>query len=232
MIEQPKNPTQGNRDKYFKGQQFNEELICFFRKHWVTVLPHIAMGLLLGIIELGFILGFTKVSPFLKESTFFALVYVAVVILLTVYLHKTFFRIFGHFMDTYMFTNSRIIDHKKTVILHNSHEMLDVVKIQDIQKSQDGFWRNLLRYGDLVITLSSSKASKSLSYVPNVNFHYRCLSRTKRDAALRYNHLRSQNTVSKKFSENRAIRDAIKTEEFLIDQAIEFEGRVHAVFDA
>ena len=26
-----------NRDKFFKGQQENEEFICFFRRHWITI---------------------------------------------------------------------------------------------------------------------------------------------------------------------------------------------------
>jgi hypothetical protein len=178
-------PLEGNRDLYFKGQQANEELICFFRKHWVTVLPHIGMGLLLVGIDIGLILGFAGVSPFLKESVILGVVYVAVIVFMTIYVHKVFYRLFGHFMDTYYFTNLRVIDHKKTPLLHDSHETLDVVKIQDIQKSQDGFWKNMLRYGELVITLSSSKASKRVVKVPNVNFHYRCLSRVKRDAVVR-----------------------------------------------
>jgi len=177
----------GDRDKYFKGQQANEELVCFFRKHWVTVLPHIVMGLLVGLIEIGFLLGFSKVSPVLKESAFFEFVFVGVVVLLTVYLHKTFFRLFAHFMDTYVFTNTRIVDHRRTLIMMNDHEAMDVLKIQDIQKRQDGFWKNLLSYGELVVTLSSDKSSKKIRYVPNVNFHYRCLARIKRDALAKQN---------------------------------------------
>lgn len=208
---------EGNRDKFFKGQQYNEEVVCFFRKHWITILPIIGMAVLLVLAETGLILGFSFLSPFLRESNLFVSIYVALVIGFTIYLHKIFLRFFAHFMDIYIFTNLRIIDHRKTVILSDSEEMLDIVKIQDIQMSQDGLFRNILGYGDLVVTLSSSKASRRISYVPNVNFHYRCLNRIKRTASDTYNSERAHSGVDKSLpkssllEESSAIENAVNS---------------------
>jgi len=204
-------PKEGNRDRFFKGQQYNEEVICFFRKHWVTVLPTIGMAVLLVLAELALIMGFPFLSPILRESGLFVSIYVALVIGFTIYLHKMFLKLFAHFMDIYIFTNLRVIDHQKTVILRDSEEMLDMFKIQDIQMSQDGLFRNILGYGDLVVTLSSSKASRRISYVPNVNFHYRCLTRIKRDASS-YNGDRAHSGVDKSSPETPLLEESAAVE--------------------
>lgn len=190
---QEKPDREGNRDRFFKGQQFNEELRCFFRKHWITILHIFGIAILLIIVEAFVLLGFSQFSAVIKESLLFSMIYVAIVIGFTIYVHKIFLKLFAHFMDIYIFTNSRIVDHRKTVILHDSEEMLDIMKIQDIQMFQNGLLQNLLGYGEIVVTLSSSKASRKISYVPNVNFHYRCLTRIKREAALIYENSRGRN---------------------------------------
>jgi hypothetical protein len=181
----PHSQKEGYRDMYFKGQQSNEELVCFCRKHWMQALSHIGLWILFAIAESILFFGVRKVSGILSGNFGLQILYVGVAILMTVYLHKTFLRIFSYFLSTVIFTNTRIILHKKTLFLTDSHDVLDVTKIQDVKKSQKGILKNLLDYGDLVITLASDKSSHSLPYVPNVNFHFRCLSRIKRDAGLR-----------------------------------------------
>ncbi|MFA4891538.1 MAG: hypothetical protein WC604_04320 [Candidatus Gracilibacteria bacterium] len=177
--------TDGNRDKHFKGQQTHEEVICFCRKHWIAALPHIGLWALLTLIVSVFILSFGKFAGLVRGNVGIGILYAGVLVLMTVYLHKIFSRLFAHFLNIVIFTDSRVIVHNKTLFLQDSHEVLDIAKIQDVKKSQDGILKNLLRYGELVITLASNNASRLLPYVPNVNFHFRCLSRIKRDTDLR-----------------------------------------------
>lgn len=171
-----------NKDRYFKGQHASEELVCFFRKHWVNALPHIGFLLLFIAVEVIFFISFAKISGLVRGNIAIELLFVGIVILATIYMHKIYMRMFSYFMNTVIFTSTRIVESKKTLFMQDSHEVLDTVKIQDVRKSQNGIAKNLLRYGDLLITLSSSQASKLLTYVPNVNFHFRCLARIKRDA--------------------------------------------------
>lgn len=175
----------GNRDMHFKGQQTNEEIICFCRKHWITALSHFGLCALLILGDAILIFNFRKFYGIVAGNFAVSLLYFGIVVLLTIYIHKVFLRIFSYFLNTIIFTNSRVIMHHKTLFLKDSHEVLDITKIQDVRKLQDGFFKNLLGYGDLMITLASDKASILLTYVPNANFHFRCLSRIKRDADLR-----------------------------------------------
>ena len=174
----------GNVDKFFKGQQAQEEVVCFFRKHWITVLPCFTGLALFIVIETVFFLSFPFLKNLFAPNASVSLLLVGIMILATAYLHKIFMRIFVHFMQTVIFTNSRIIEYNKSLFVHDSQEILDVVKVQDVKKSQEGIFRSLLKYGNLTITLSSSEASKLITCVPNINFHLRCLSRIKRDAFL------------------------------------------------
>lgn len=172
----------GHRDEYFKGQQANEELVCFFRKHWTVVLPQIGTWALYNLLVLSLILLFPKVGEIVKNNIGLGFLYFGLVVLSVVYLHKIFSKIFSYFLNIVVFTNTRVIEHKKTLFLEDSHEFLDIVKVQDVRKYQNGFLENFLQYGGLLIVLSSSQAAKSLNHVPNVNFHFRCLARLKKDA--------------------------------------------------
>ena len=212
---------EGNRDMHFKGQQINEEVVCFCRKHWLTTLSHFGLWALLVVIESIFVFNFGKIHGIVSGNFGLALLYFGVVVLLTIYVHKTFLRFFSYFLNTVILTNTRVILHKKTLFLRDSHEVLDITKIQDVRKVQDGFLKNLLGYGDLVITLSSDKASISIPFVPNANFHFRCLSRIKKDAmvkgrirSLRKDEERLRGSFSKEKSE-----EMIKLEREQVEEA-------------
>lgn len=209
---------ESNKDKWFKGQHENEELICFFRRHWVTVLPRIGFLCLFVLIETAFILGFPLIKTLIKGNTAISLLYIGIIIAATIYLHKIFLEFFRHFMSTVIFTNTRIIEIRKSIFLHDSSEILDLVKVQDVRKSQEGIFRNLLRYGDMTITLSSSEASKLVKYVPNVNFHARCLAKIKREAftltrleALRGGEARGLYSLSPEVVNERVLLEAQRT---------------------
>jgi hypothetical protein len=97
------------------------------------------------------------------------------------YVHRFFVHIYNYFLDVVIITNYRIVDLNKTIILRDTKEVIDLAKIQDVLKKQDGLIRNVLNYGKLTITLSSSSIIKTLHFVPNPDFHFRVINRKKRD---------------------------------------------------
>ena len=134
---QPRSDKEGFKDMYFKGQQVNEDLICFCRKHWMQALSHIGLWILFAIAESFLFFGVRRISGIIAGNFGLQILYVGVVILMTVYLHKTFFRFFSYFLSTVIFTSTRVVLHKKTLFLTDSHEVLDVTKIQDVKKSTE-----------------------------------------------------------------------------------------------
>ena len=97
------------------------------------------------------------------------------------YIHWFFMRMFEHFLTICVLTDSRILALSKTVYTYDLKETAGLGTIQDVKKRQDGIVRNLLRYGNIVVTFSSSSAIMILSNVPNVEFHFRALIRAKED---------------------------------------------------
>ena len=54
-----------------------------------------------------------------------------------------------------------------------------MAQIQNIERLREGVFPNLLGYGDIKIFLNASSGIKTFETVPNVRFHFRCLSRQK-----------------------------------------------------
>ena len=52
-------------------------------------------------------------------------------------------------------------------------------QIQNIECIGEGILPNLLKYGDIRIYLSASSAVRTLTYIPNAKFHFRCITRQK-----------------------------------------------------
>lgn len=174
--------VQNNKDRYFKGQYHDEECITFFRQHWITLLPELLMYSIFGMILLVSGFYFANVVNFSMKEFFSQFLFLALLALFTYFIHRFFFRLFNHFLHTVILTNFRIVDVTKVlfvIFVRDTQQTFDMKEIQDIQKQQDGFWKNILRFGVLIIMMSSSDI-KRIYYVPNPDYHFRLVNRIKR----------------------------------------------------
>jgi hypothetical protein len=64
------------------------------------------------------------------------------------------------------------------IFIKDLQNSLDMGVIQDIKKDQNGFWKNILNFGELLIMMSSSDI-RVIKFVPNPNFHFRLINRAK-----------------------------------------------------
>lgn len=168
-----------NKDLYFKGQQHNETLICFFRHHWIILIKeflYLAIFLLIVIITLSKI---GTIQDILRGNRELKLLFVTGFLIGTIYIHRFFFRLLNHFLNIRIITDLRIIDHQKTLLFKDTMDAIDMYQIQNIERIGEGLLPNLLKYGDIKIYLSASSAVRTLTYVPNDKFHFRCITRQK-----------------------------------------------------
>lgn len=168
-----------NKDLYFKGQQHNETLICFFRHHWIVLIKeflYLAIFLLIVIITLSKI---GTIQDILRGNRELKLLFVTGFLIGTIYIHRFFFRMLNHFLNIRIITDLRIIDHQKTLLFKDTMDAIDMYQIQNIECIGEGLLPNLLKYGDIKIYLSASSAVRTLTYVPNAKFHFRCITRQK-----------------------------------------------------
>lgn len=169
-----------NTNKHFKGQQKDEVVLCFTRKHWVVLLGNIAVFLTAVCAIAGFFVFIPK--DFLKalftSATYRTLAFVAICIL-TYYLHRFFLRFFNYYLKTFIITNSRLLKLNQTIYLRNIRDSIDLNQIQDIEIHQEGLIRTLFNYGDLIITLSASTEAKRIRFVPNPEYFFKKINKTR-----------------------------------------------------
>ena len=105
-------------------------------------------------------------------------------ILVIVFLIMFFLQVINFYFDLVIVTDCRILIIRKTVFLKNNSDAIDLTKIQDIAVESHGILRNYLRYGKLIITLSTSAPPVTVNYVPNPHFYLEWTNRVKREHIL------------------------------------------------
>ncbi len=181
LIESVLEPPIDNTNRNFNGQQKNETVLCFSRKHWIVLLPHFIMFVIFLILVISFVAVSGEVigpttNPVLYRS--FALILIAAA---TYYLHRFFIRLLNYYLQIIIITNFRVIQLDRTLFFQRNMDSIDLSQIQDIIFERHGILKTILNYGEIVITLSSAYASKTIHYMPNPEYHFRKINKTKRE---------------------------------------------------
>lgn len=164
-----------NTNRNFKGQLANEDVLCFCRKHWVSIIHYLAA---LPIFW-AFFIWFSLIASNFGVTTHQTLGFLFIIG--GTYLHhRIFIRLFNYYLQIMIVTNFRIIEMDKTVFFNDSRDTLDVKEIQDMVMKKSGLLCTLLDYGDIEIHLSSVTEPRVITYVPNPEYHFRKIHKTKR----------------------------------------------------
>jgi len=168
-----------NTDRHFQGQQKNEEVKYFTRKHPVILLPFIGIWLVLSCaLILVFISLFSAGD--VSGNLFFKSVFLIATIFFIILNHLFFLRLLNYYFEIVILTNYRVINMKKTLFIYDDKEIIDLHEIQDIKKHQAGIWPNLLNYGDLLVTVSTTSSSMVLRDLPNPEYYFNQINLAKR----------------------------------------------------
>ena len=170
-----------NRDKIFKGQQSNEEFLYFFRHHWIDLFKEILFFGIFILVTGLILMQMETIKEILQGNREMKLLFFTVFLSATVYIHRFFLKMFNYFFKVVIITDSRIIDHYKTLFFTDNQDSIDLAQIQNIEKVQEGVLPSLFKYGDIKVFLNASDTIKTFHNVPNAKFHFRALSRAKED---------------------------------------------------
>jgi len=88
-------------------------------------------------------------------------------------LHRQYMTIFYYYLHTVIITNQRIVDVDKSIFFRDSKDSVDLSKIQDIQKRQNGIPANIFNYGTLSIVLSGTHSEVNLTLVPKPDYYFK-----------------------------------------------------------
>ncbi len=167
----------------FKGKHETEELICFFRKHWITLLRYISGFLVLNIIIITLLWQIYQknLGVITGETKYFL---VAILLFLTYLIHFLFTKILNYYLAIVIVTNYRMIDFLKTILLRDDKDVIDLAEIQNIDKIQEGILPNILNFGTIKISLAGVRDVKVFYCVPRPDFYFRRINEAKRNYLL------------------------------------------------
>lgn len=188
--ETAKIPTEGlyvlpdidNTNRHFKGQQKNEFVLAFTRKHWLVIIPHtlwILMLIAAPILIFWFRINY-NFSEFISPVAYRVISGLAIAAI-TYFLHMCFLRFFNYYLQTFIITNFRVVQLDQTLYFVRNRDSIDLREIQDIEIHQKGIMPTVCNYGELIITLSSAHATKHIPFMPNPEYFFRKINKTKRE---------------------------------------------------
>lgn len=171
-----------NTNRNFKGQQKNEIVLSFCRKHWIVVVPRMILFIFLLIAPFLMLIGITsfKSGGRFIDPLLYKIFIGAAILAITYYLHRCFISFFNYYLQMLIITNLRVIYLDQTLYFNRNRDSLDLHEIQDVVLNQEGIMKTFLNYGEVTITLSSAHASKTFTCVPNPEYYFRKINKTKR----------------------------------------------------
>jgi hypothetical protein len=173
--------TVDNTNKNFKGQQKNEVVHSFTRRHWIVLVPSF-INLILVIGCFVFLLSISKNSLTSVFSTFaYKVTAILSLGILTYFFHRFFDKVFNYYIQILVVTNFRIVILDQTLFFYSQRDSIDLNQIQDIGVQRGGIIKTILNYGELTISLSTSHATKVLRCVPNPEYFFRKINKIKRE---------------------------------------------------
>lgn len=136
----------------FEDQKDNETILLFLRKHFITNLPWISIGLVLFLLP-----PFLYLSYFLNFSgnpiSFINLPPNYLIIILLSYYLGVFIFIFVNyatwFFNISLFTSERIINVNFSELVYKHVESAKFELLEDLDYNQTGFIRSMFDYGDI-----------------------------------------------------------------------------------
>lgn len=171
-----------NINRNFKGQQPNETVHSFCRKHWVVLIPYLmGLAVIVAIIVISLFSPYLGVlKDFVTEPVYDLLVSIGI-IGVTYFHHYFFLRIFDYYLRTFIITDYRVVQLNQTLYFHDSRDSIDLQEIQNLEFHQDGIFKTIFNYGELTITVSSGDEPKTFRHLPHPEYHFRKINKTKRD---------------------------------------------------
>lgn len=178
-MESIKNDIEDFTDKHFPGQGRHEEIVLYTRCHPIVLLPHV-LGFTASLIIFPMMIYTLKSFATEPGSIVFSALFLLLFMIYTYYLHRFFLRLLNYYLCITIMTNFRIISLHKTVFFIDTKDTIDLHKIQDLKKDQNGLLSTLFNYGTLVIEISAIHETKRIMCIPHPEQWFQALNEAKR----------------------------------------------------
>ena len=174
-----------NEDHDFNGQLKYETIQFFFRKHWISFIEPISYFIPIGFFIAVLLLGLGSVVITLDIHILKVLYFFFSIMIIIGFLNISLLRFINYYFNLVIVTDCRIIIVDKTIFMRNDYSAIDLTKIQDISVEAHGIIRNYLKYGKLIITLSTSSPPINISSTPHPHTYLEKMNKIKREHILK-----------------------------------------------
>jgi len=155
--------------KYFESQQDDEDIILLIRRHYMALLPVIAVSTLVYIV--GFIAVFVlpAVAPALVSGYTYH-IYVLIVSILflfnTIYLFNNWVL---HYLHVAILTSEHFVEINQTGLFARKISEMALEKVQDVTASQKGLVHTMFNLGEVEVQTAGEAPNFVIQFVPDPN---------------------------------------------------------------
>lgn len=150
----------------FETQSSDERIVLLLRKHFITNLWWIILGLILLLVPIAIM----YTSLFLQINAVINLpIRLQAVVVLIWYL-VTFAFVFEQFLvwyfNVYIVTNRRVVDVDLFGLLYKQIAEASIDRVQDVTHRMGGIWQVMFNYGDVIIQTAGAEEFFEFEAVP------------------------------------------------------------------
>ncbi len=152
---------------HFPNQKPGEQVLLFYRRHWVGVAKIILLALFFIFIPVFFYIYFARNFDYFHNEVFYG-IYVLVnsAFILFVILF-TFSNFIDYYLDVWIVTNMRVINIEQLGLFARELSEKDLGRMQDVRSDTRGFWATLLNYGNVVIQTAGEEQNFVFRQIPD-----------------------------------------------------------------
>ena len=163
----------------FHGKYHEEEFQFFCRQHWIRLMPALFRMILMTLF-VGIAGSLLFISPAVQapESRHVVLAFLILFFLITQF--EFLEKFYNHFLYIIIVTDRRIHRIKKTLLLTDDRQSVDLWVLQDIDKVQHGLIQCGLGFGSLII--EAQETVLRLHFIPDVSRKYELLMHLREQA--------------------------------------------------
>lgn len=181
-----------DKNDCFQGQRENEVVECILMRHWIVLFPIFSITIAAVFALFGFNAIIAYFIPrnnllFNQVSTIFDFFYIALI------LHFFFINVLNYYLKFVIITNLRIIDIQFSTIFKRNMDALDLHNIQDINMTQQGFWRWIFNFGKIIMHNAAGTELFDFSLLKNPLKNYNIINHVHFKAMHNQNILNSEN---------------------------------------
>ena len=157
-----------NQTNYsFEGKKEGEQVILFLHRHWFIIIHRVVMIFLATLLPFVVIFAFGQLLIQYNVMAIFACLWGLYYLLLWFILFYIF-TIYN--LNNWIVTNLRIIDRHQIGLFDQSVSELNLINIQDVSFSMDGFVATTMNYGCLEVQTAGRDSKFLFQQIPNPQF--------------------------------------------------------------